>query len=348
MQIFLVTLMFVTQACTSCYNPTLSIPSDDGDDDETNDPIDTADEREETGDLPAPPLCEFEEVEPNNSTTEANAIDPEAWACGELIPDDADTLGIDFVSFPSPGEGWISLWARGESIGSAADIDMRVFVDDGDSVTSVTFERSPGTHEPLGWIPASADDEFTVSFSDAFRGAGPGYTWEFLASLEKGPPLDWNLTESEERDGARTNDRFADASLVLEDGDRVFAVMGNATSDTHDVYRIQAPEGNHLMTATLLAWEYGSPLNGWLRLYTPEVVDIEAEIAADPGTEAALSDARLASNRYISSETWDAMVEYRTSEAGEYYIQVSNAGAYFGPYHWYVLEVTFTEEAPTD
>ncbi len=334
MQILLVSLLVGMQACTGCYE--LGLPGAVGDDpgDETNSPVDTSGE-EDTGDLPPPPLCEFPEVEPNNNLAEANPIDPESWACGTLLVDDLDPIGLDYVTFEAPASGWISMWGRGETIGSAADIDMNVFVDSDFGSDLVVFERTVGSHESFGMLPIEQGDVFQVALRDAFSGNGEGYVWEFLGSMEKGAPLDWTMEEDEVRDGAATNDTFAAATQTLASGDRVFGVVGNAAGDKGDIYKIEVPEGITTIELTVEAWEYGSPLNSRIKLYRPDVIDqIETEI----------EDSRAANNAYRHSETWDPYISYTATEAGTWYVSVLKAGDYFGPYHWYVLSVNMEAE----
>ena len=63
-----------------------------------------------------------------------------------------------------------------------------------------------------------------------------------------------------------------------------------------------------------------------------------------------IADARVASNRYRHSDTWDPYVDYIVSadEPTELYVSVTKANDYFGPYHWYVLDVSITAEEIDD
>ena len=122
---------------------------------------------------------------------------------GVLAPEGetGEDLAIDFLTFTVPETGWLSMWTRGQDIGSSSDLQMNptVYRDD-EPIVVGTVEHSPGTLDPKVTFPVLAGDEVSVSISSQNLSASDQQIWEFLATILKEPPVYWNRVEDEDVD----------------------------------------------------------------------------------------------------------------------------------------------------
>ena len=293
----LLLLLLSCGACfRNCFDPAL--PVDDNNDEDPPDdpePIDTGDPKEDTGPLPAPDPCTFPEVEPNNLSGEAMPITMEAWACGTLLDDSGETgTDNDMLSFPVTDTGWISIWARGEDVGSFSDLELTVWVtpagaEDYDEL--LLPDASPGSTDPRMTFPVEAGDTVRVSIKDRRGGAGPAYVWEFLATSEKEPPILCDVQEDEAAGGA-DNDVVSRAAQPLRSGE---VLCGSTTNiDLRDHYTIEVPEGSTTLRVQTLAWQLGSAMDATLELIDPagEVrrTARAADLVRDPEIDTAITE----------------------------------------------------------
>lgn len=337
MSLFLLTFMSWFDSCTSCSAP--EPPLIDADAPATEEPDEDVDSGE-TGDNPAPPACDFPEEEPNDWHYEADEIETELWACGVLAPDaesgDSDSA-TDVVVFTAPVTGWLSMWARGEDIGSYANLQMNVTLNRSTSPNFVgTVQHSPGTSDPRVAIPVEAGDVVDVALSAENFAGTDQQLWEFLPTILKEPPVEWNTEEDEDNDDPGANDVNADAYQVLQSGDSVFGLLGSG--DNADVYIIPVLEGGAEIEVDVEAYDAGSPVDTKLVLLreleegeeeTDEVVDGLKQVRQnDNGREADL--------------TPDPRIVHDTTRDGDWRVRVANVGTFASDYHWYVLHVTIT------
>lgn len=326
----LLLLLLSCGACfQNCFDPAL--PTDDNNDDDKPDdpePIDTGDPKEDTGPLPAPPPCSFPEVEPNNLSGEAMPITMEAWACGTLLDEEGATgTDNDMVEFTVTDTGWISLWARGEDIGSFSDLEMTVWVTpEGAEDYDELFlpDGSPGSTDPRMNFPVEAGDTVRVSIKDRRGGEGPAYVWEFLATSEKEPPIVCGA-EEDETAGGEDNDVVSRAAQPLESG----VVLCGDTSgvDLRDHYVLTVPEGSTTLRIRTLAWQLGSAMDATLVLIDPAGEARRTVRAADL--------------------VRDPEIEFATTEAGEWVLRVeADNPRGFTLAGWYGVEAVIDTIAP--
>jgi|GEM_PF-6892271 len=332
--LLLLTFMSWYDSCVSCPAPEPQLPGDPGTSVEP--PPDTGEE--DTADTTPPPACDFEEVEPNDTPDEANEMDTELWACGVLSPDAGAEEGspaTDFVKFTVPESGWLSMWGRGEDIGSYANLQMNVAFNRDTSLEFVgSIKHSPGTSDPRVTIPVEAGDVIDVALSAENFGGTDQQLWEFLPTVLKEPPVYWTMLEIEEGDEVENNDARVDAHQLLVTGDSVYGVMG--VGDDTDVYLIDVPEGSSTITVDIEAYDAGSPLDAKLVLMRdnpdygePDESRFIVERSNDNGREADLAP--------------DPRIIHDTTVGGEWRVEVENVGTFASRFNWYVLHVTITD-----
>jgi len=329
----LVLLSFLSwyDSCMSCAPPDILGDVDDPD----PDPPDPDTGEEETGDIPAPPACDFPEEEPNSTKSDADEIETELWACGVLAPD-SDEGGVesatDWVTFTVPETGWLRTWARGEDIGSYADLQISFWVDGEAGETFVgTVKHSPGTMDPRATVPVQAGDQVHVGIvAENFSGTDQ-QLWEFLATTLKEPPVYWNKLE----DNSAGNDGLDDAFQIIESGDWVLGTMD--VGDSVDSYLIEVPDASTTVHVDIEAYDYGSPLDSRLVLHEPDAEE-------DSGYAVAGSN----NNGPGADLDPDPEVVVDTLNDGTWVVRVHNAGTFYSPYHWYVLRVTLSDGPEAD
>jgi hypothetical protein len=311
----------------SCNSIQISLPGNPGDDgnDDGNTNTETGDSGGDTGTPPPPPPCTFPEVEPNNTLGEAFEITAEAWACGTLLSDGED-MGVDFVTFTVAEDGWLSLWGRGEDVGSFSDLSMSAWVysEVGGDDLAIAYS-SPGSSDPRLTIPVHAGDVIKASIRDQNGGTGEQYIWELLGTMEKYDPLDCTLEEDETAGGVTNNDVVARANQTLANGDTLCGVTG--TSDNGDVYRIEIPEGRTDVVLEVIAWQLGSPADITITLYDPTGETVSSEAYGELSTDL------------------DPTLERTILEPGVWFVEIESPPA-VGDLYWYGLKVT--AETSTD
>lgn len=323
---FLLLLLSCGACFRNCFNP--SLPQQDNNEDETEDPpvVDTGDPKEDTGPLPPPPPCAFPEVEPNNRQSEAMPIEMESWACGTLEDEEVGTDN-DMMSFVVPESGWISLWGRGEDIGSFSDLELNVWVYPAGSSTYDELllpDSSPGSTDPRMTFEVEAGDTVQVSVKDRRGGAGPAYVWELLATSEKEPPVSC-VGEEDETLGGADNDAVSRAAQPLLSGELMCGLTTGI--DTRDHYVIDVPEGNTTLRIRTLAWQLGSAMDATLVLIDPEGDERRTVRAADLER--------------------DPELDFATTEAGRWVLRVeADAPRGFTLAGWYGLSVEIDNVPP--
>lgn len=331
----LVLLSFLSwyDSCMSCAPPDI-LGSDVDDGDEPNpDPVDTGDD---TFDAPPPPACDFPEEEPNSSKDIADEIETELWACGVLAPD-SDESGVesatDWVTFAVPETGWLRSWARGEDIGSYADLQMSLWVDGELGETFLgTVKHSPGTMDPRATIPVQAGDVVHIGIvAENFSGTDQ-QLWEFLATTLKEPPVYWNKLE----DDSAVNDGVADAFQPIEDGDWVLGTLG--VGDSHDAYQIEIPNESTTIHVDIEAYDFGSPLDAKLVVHEPDASETSGYSNAGSNDNGPGYDLDPDPEVYVDT----------VDNGGTWVVRVNNSGTFASPYHWYVLKVTLSDGPEVD
>ncbi len=321
--ILLVVSTLGLQACKSCaqFNPpdaNQDDPDDTDDTDDTEDP-DTA---EDTGpiDTNPPPPCDYPEEEVNDLYSQAQEMGLDAWACGALSTEgDQDTMW-----FEVPYEGWYRVWVRAADFGSYADIQL-ILTDDEEDYSAIQT-NSPGSTDPriVAYFPEAGRWYATVQEQQG--GYGDQHEWELMVSESK-VPVDWDLEETE------SNNAVTDANL-LENGQRVYGVISGSTD--RDWFKFEIPEGKTNFTATIDAWNYGSPFDSKISLYSSEVLeDSEANPIAT-------------SDRGSNSQDQDSVLEQSITEADTFHMLVKfDDGEGAGGLYWYVLQVDW-DTTPID
>jgi len=328
--LFLLTFMSWYDSCVSCSAPEPGLPGTDAPATEEPDPVDTGDEN--TGNPPPPP-CDFPEIEPNDWPDEADAIETELWACGVLAPDagsEGSESAIDCVAFTAPETGWLSMWARGEDIGSYANLQMNVTMNRATAAQFIgTVQHSPGTSDPRVTIPVEAGDVIDVAMSAENFAGTDQQLWEFLPTILKEAPVYWNVLEDEDNSDPGANDVNADATQVLVSGDSVYGVLGQG--DAADVFLFDVPAGGGTIEVDVEAYDAGSPIDARLALLRDSIDDpgsLETVRSNDNGREADLAP--------------DPRIVHDTTTGGVWRVRVTNVGTFASAYHWYVLHVNVT------
>lgn len=332
--LFLLTFMSWYDSCVSCSAPEPGLPGGNAGATEEPDPVDSGDSN--TGNPPPPP-CDFPEEEPNDWPDEADEIETELWSCGVLAPDagsEGSESATDFVAFTVPETGWLSMWARGEDIGSYANLQMNVTLNRTSSANFVgTVQHSPGTSDPRVTIPVEAGDVVDVAMSAENFAGTDQQLWEFLPTILKEPPVYWNTTEDEDNADPGSNDANADASQLLLTGDSVYGLL--AQGDDADVYLFDVPEGGGTIEVDVEAYDAGSPIDAKLFLLRDDP-DAEPE-AANPFIQVRSND-----NGRAADLAPDPRIVHDTDIDGRWRVRVTNVGTFASDYHWYVLHVTVT------
>ncbi len=337
--LLLLTFMSWYDSCVSCDAPQLGLPDTNVDEPDPP-PVDSGDE---TVDTAPPAACDFEEVEPNNNVAEANVIDTELWACGVLAPETEDGEGVatDFLTFTVPETGWLSMWTRGQDIGSYADLQMSIQVTRGSELIIVgAVQHSPGTLDPKATFPVEVGDQVVVSVSSENLTASDQQLWEFLGTILKEPPVYWNVVEDESIDDPGVNDTNALANQYLESGDSVYGVLSG--DDDADVFLLEIPEGSSTIHLDVEAYDEGSPIDARLAL-----------IRVNPDYDPEAAEGEDNSNPYITVKTddngpgadldLDPEIEWDTDIAGTWRVRVSNIGTFDSKMDWYVMHVTISD-----
>ena len=304
-------LLIITgcQGCGGCHG--------DLSDDNSNDPMDTAvldsgivDSAQPVDTAELLP-CAVPEIEPNNTPGTAQVLPMEEWACGGLYEEgDFDTFQFDLET-----SGWVKVWARGADIGSSAN--LQITLDDASYDYTTLAAASPDSPDPVLLFPAEAPNRFYVTVSDQWYGHGEDYVWELLVSEAKQPLL-WEANEAEPNDGKQDG-------TPIYDGDRIYGVI--ETGSDADWYVFDMPDTQTTLTATIEAWNYGSPLSAQVGLYSPDNTLISLQMRGEDTLDL------------------DPLMVETLNAAGEWGLKITpenDTGG--GVTYWYVLEVSLDTE----
>ncbi len=314
-------LMFI--ACTGCRSCGAPVATNQDSQalDSATDTVDTA-ETAETADTAPPPMCAQIEVEPNDQRTEATEIALTSWACGTFYDpeeNDWDHVTFDLVRGDAAGATWVEIDVDASNRASIADPEVIVYGPDHEPFLIEDFDRNT---DPYVVFPVSEDGTWDLALYDKYAGSGEDYGW-FLRAIVGKQPLNWDAEEVE------PNDSLSDDLVEVTDGSRVFGTV----SETYDldwfVFLPQAGQPN--LTLSLLANNFGSPLDGRLAIYDSVGSKLEA---ATQGIGDSYDKDPVVSVPLDSAETYYISVRIETDEG-------TQTGGYA---FWYVLDVEVTDE----
>jgi len=315
--ILLVTVVAL-EGCKSCavFNPAANNPdnpdtpddqgADSGKDGDSGDtgPIDTS----------PPPPCDFPETEDNDNWSQAEELPLDTWSCGVIgEQDDRDLFRLDL-----PEAGWYRAWVRAADFGSNAD--MQLNLTDSSQDISASQIRSPGSTDPEMVVPLPMGGSWYATLGEQYSGYGNDHEWEFILNKAK-VPLDWDSEEADDN-GALSK------AQPIENGERIFGTIDSGTD--RDWFSFEVEEGKTSFDIRVEAWNYGSPLDAWVFLYTPD------------------EEAKCNSDRGDNSTDPDPILTCSGTEAGTWYAYIKNDdGAGVGDLYWYVIDITW-DTAPLD
>jgi hypothetical protein len=267
-------------------------------------------------------MCAQVEEEPNDYASEAFEIALTSWACGTFH--DPEENDWDYLSFSlergdAAGLTWLEIDVDATNRASVADPELIVYGSDHDAFLVEDFDRQT---DPYVVFPVSEDSSWDLALYDKYAGSGDDYSW-YLRVLIGKQPLDWTDEETE------PNDSLSDSLLTLVDGGLVFGTV----SDTYDLdwYVFQPEEGEDYLTLSLLANNYGSPLDGRLAIYNAAGTKLEV---ASQGIGDSYDKDPVISVPVELAETYYISVRIETDESTQ------TGGSAF----WYVLDVEVTDE----
>ena len=122
--------------------------NDDKDDNQNTDSGES-DSGDTAVDTAPPPPCPLMEEEPNGDFDTAQIVQMEKWICGTFDEASDSAADLDVFSFTTSEEGWVKMWARGQDIGSSADLMLTIKI--GNETALSTF--SMGSFDPVLTIP---------------------------------------------------------------------------------------------------------------------------------------------------------------------------------------------------
>lgn len=295
-------------ACKSCV-PDLPPPddeetnSDSGDSADSGETGDTADTGE-TGETGPPPLCEVEEIEPNEFTS-MQTVPTETYVCG--IFNDAED--DDWFAFSQDEEGWMRVEVQAASRGSNANPRIDLYAVGQDDATHST--SSYLTSDVAIIFPAEPDS-YWVDLQETDKLYGEDYNYYFIASSTK-PPVTWTGQESE------PNDDFG-AGNSFTFGDTIFGWISDPGDS--DWYELDVPENVDYLVFTVSAYKYGSVADINLRLYQAEDDDVWLDYGG------------------ASDYDPDPFHEWKDPAAGHYSLKLYQSNQASGSmFHWYTLNI---------
>lgn len=298
----MVILLVLLGGCNGCQ-PKLPPADDDQDRTDTGEPQDDTADSGETG---PPPLCEVEEIEPNNGTEQAQALPMEAWACGVFDP----RLDTEMLTFTTSEESWIAVQAEAEARGSPADVAITLT----DGENSAAKNDGYLTVDPLFTFPAPpGGGTWTVMLGENDSSGGEDYRWWLRASVTK-PPVDWSFQETEPNDDSAT-------ATVFQLGGTAYGVLEQAGA--FDWYKVTIPEASYV-EVEIVAWEFGSPSDTKIILYNDALEQIRED--------------RFGQIDYDR----DPWFEMRVASARDLYLSIRDEAGRGSPYHWYTLSIRAT------
>lgn len=311
-----VTVLALTacSAIRSCFTPSIPNPPDSPDDSEENEESgsDTGDTTPPVDTTPPPP-CAQPEVEPNYSESTATAIVLEQYACGMFN----DATDFDTFTFHAPA-GWLEVDVTAAERGSAAYPILTLESDDGLAASST---RSLNSTDPYLLVPLPSADDWVMRLTDAYRGYGEEFDYEFKVSESKAP-LEWSEFEIDDHDAI-------EESQEVSVGAPIFGYAQNSTD--FDWYHLRTPPGRNLIRIAVHAHNYGSPMDARLQLYFATLDESTSELTevlqqtVDDNTQ---------------SNGLDPLLERVSDGDEDWYLKVRyTPSTQFGELYWYVLDV---------
>ncbi len=309
--LLLLTGLSFLAGCNGC---TPDLPGNNNDNDPDPDPPDVTDSGD--GDTGPPPPCSVPEVEPNNNESQAQDLPLGAWACGYL-----DTQGdVEFFRSRVTEDGWMRVWVRASDIGSTADVALVATSERINEFGEVDVIDASSTLVPSGTdarlvLPVQANTTWTFQVLDEVPSYSSTHEWELVANMTK-DPVECSFWE-EEGEGDNSNNALTTPEPVAA-GDQACGFIDSSTDQ--DFFALELPPGKSTITARVVAWNEGSPVNTDLALYEPGGTLALLEVAGDYSTDL------------------DPLLEYTTNDGGTWYLRVRpQAGG--GALAWYMLDV---------
>lgn len=297
-----VVLAFGVAGCHCRPDP--SVPDTDVDD--TARPASTA----ETA---APPRCELEESESNNTAETADGLPLEAEACGGFqAPNDPDLWTFEVVD-----STWLGVWLDARENGSLANPGLFLL---GPDNLVIARDNGDETADVQLRFPAAVGTYTLTVREEGFQGDDDGRWFYDLEATVQKAPREWTSVEAE------PNGTPAQATPI-----GVGAVYGVIEDpDDQDVYALPIPFGRHTLRARIDAFAYGSPAD--TRLY---LQDADGD---SPGCGASNPNCRFERGQ-IGFET-DPWLEYSSEGDEVLQLRVISDDGRGSAIHWYVLDVT--------
>lgn len=297
MSVFLLLL----QACDGCQPQLPRPPQEQEDRDDSGDSGADSGDTADT-DVGPPPLCDVEEIEPNDVT--AQALPMETWACGKYDV----AFDIERLAFSSNQPGWIEVDVESAARGTSADSQLQLGWDDESAVVADAYL----TTDPRIVFPAESAGEFEIILGETHYGYGDDYGWWAMATLVK-PPVEWDAEEAE------GNDALATAE-VFPVGQRVLGGIGEVGD--FDWYVVTLPEEEATVTFDVQAYVHGSPANLKIELYDADGAFLREDFTGEIDYDL------------------DPWFEKRVTGATTWYVLVRTEDDRGGPFHWYTLSIT--------
>ena len=317
-------LLLGCSACISCAPP---LPLDNNNDDKKdnqNTDSGSADSGDTAIDTAPPPPCPLMEEEPNGDYDTAQIVQMEKWICGTFDEASESAADLDVFSFTTSEEGWVKMWARGQDIGSSADLMLTIKI--GNETAMSTF--SMGSFDPILTIPVEEGVTVFAAIQDQSNDFGDNIFYEALFTSIK-PPVEYNTTEEEYLDNQVSNDGLS-SGQELDDGDRVFGTI--SSNFDRDWYFVDLPAGEQSLELTIEAFYHASPADLKISLYPPETFD-------DPST----NPVRVRNNGSPLSSS-DPYLQYGIDDGGKWGILIESRTETGSDLYWYVLDVQSVPE----
>ena len=170
----------------------------------------------------------------------------------------------------------------------------------------------------LAYLPVSG--RWYVTLAEQYSGYSDQHEWKLLVSESK-VPLEWDFEEVE-------SNNAIDTPNMVENGQRVYGVVSSGTD--RDWFAFEVGEGKTDIDIKIEAWNYGSPLDSKIDLYSPAQ---ERKASSDRGSNSQDQDAVI-SYSATASGTWSVLVKFDDGEAS-------------GGLYWYVVEINW-DTTPTE
>lgn len=258
------------------------------------------------------PHCGAVHAEPDGPAA-ALDLPLETVGCGAF----GAPLDADWWRVVAPEAGWLLLRVDARRIGSRADPDLVLLIDD----IPVAVQRDSSTSEDIALRVPHAGGPITLLVTEG-TGAGDAedFAYEVLASATK-PPVDaWDLDEVEPNDATGSAQGFAAASSVI------VLAASDAPGDV-DRWRVDVPAGEKgALAVRVLAAAEGAPGD-----YAFDVHDAGGQLRAS-ATGGAADDPR------------DPIAVLDADGGDSLEIAVRESTGAGGPMWWYVLQVRWTAE----